>query len=137
MLKTRKNANGHTSTQAGRLHITETHIRTRHYECAAWYQDVEVKAGTVCDLWHDGHWFYATIPGTVTGSNFTSRIGACHGKPAIDEDKGKPGTAGYQADSYTVGKESRYFKVELFNHWRIEQVGEYSDGEPMRRAVNL
>ena len=96
--------------QMGVYVLTEPKVFRNNYECAAWYQDVEVPAGEypMIGVFEAGvlQWIVVGFTGTITGSDFTSFFGGnSFGKAKVDEDKGKEGRAGITARPYEVANE--------------------------------
>ena len=137
---TKKGPNGSTLKQAGWITVRKDHNIRKSYECAAWYECVDVAAGQRVPLWFHGYFFTAGFDGVITGSNFTSRIGAHYGAARVDENNGKAGRAGIQYDAFGIAEIERgaggTYEIELLPHWKVYKVGEYSsDGRPMFRIM--
>ena len=86
----------------------------------------------------DNYWFLGRRPGTRTDSWFQNRIGACYGSDNRDRTP-KRGTVSVQFDSFTAGRMAQAGKFTFLpdSGWEVKQIGHYSSGKPMYRAVRI
>ena len=81
-------------------------LHNASYECAAWYQDIEVQPGEypVYAYIQEGRvkYFLVTLPGIVVASDFSSHFGGVRYGSNVDKDKGQPGTYHIQIYDYLV-----------------------------------
>ena len=78
------------------LELSEPIVRTRTYETAAWWTDIEIPAGKY-EIGTNGYWTLAGLPGKITAEFMPSLFGgvAVGKTPPADE-------------SPNVGKDTRY-----------------------------
>lgn len=146
-------------TQIGFYILDRPTVFTRHYECAAWYTNVTVPAGKyplyakvkdgVVQSGHDS--VRVELPGVISGSDFTSRLGASHGRPQVNEDVGKKEVYRLSSAAYTIAQviltgANQYYdlfpeflpQITSFEHlWHDSQNNQYtvSAGYTYRIAV--
>jgi hypothetical protein len=98
------------SIQVGTFKVSEKAIfRNASYECAAWWQDVEVEAGEypVYVSFSDKHpeWFSVSLPGVVVEDNFIALWGGMPiSKYDTKQNAGKAATHSLQNRCYNVFK---------------------------------
>ena len=90
----------------GTVTIKEGETVTRHFECAAWYEEILLTPGRY-DVTTDGNHVFYTAPGTIVKDNFQSYFGGVPMGNYYDPDKnhGKPTTYTAIIDNYCVAAE--------------------------------
>ena len=96
-------------------------LHNASYECAAWYQDIEVQPGEypVYAYIQEGRvkYFLVTLPGTVAASDFSSHFGGVRYGSNVDKDKGQPGEYHIQIYDYlvfeSISKPDSRWKIDL------------------------
>ena len=108
----------------GTVTIKEGETVTRHFECAAWYEEILLTPGRY-DVTTDGNYVFYTVPGTILEDNFQSYFGGVAFGKGYDTDQthGNPPTYTAVIDNYCVA--SAIFE----GRGNIELLPEYSAKE--------
>lgn len=100
----------------GHYRIDEPTEMSEAQEVASWYRRGIVQPGlypvTSTSDFRWKNWAWIRFPGIISASNFTSRLGAHHGAPKIDEEVGEEHTFVSQRYMYQIIDDPRFTPVD-------------------------